>query len=226
MSLCQFFHPSCQLLASTWLIASRSSLPMALTASAATANGLNDALQSFQGVLTVDQRRQLGEIQSVPDADAVLIFTAELDAQNAKRKGRSVATRLYTFLQCARDFSAVVDTFVQSNPEIAALVWGSVKLTMLVGSRKAAPSMVPLSVSSQRPSRLPPTSSHTTKRLLSYFWTWDVIALASPSTKHCTQPRSGSKGLFAGSTPPSSVSASMSWKPSNVHVRHTQHIRP
>ena len=110
---------------------------MALTASAATANGLNDALQSFQGVLTVDQRRQLQEIQSVPDADAVLIFTAELDAQNAKRKGRSVATRLYTFLQCARDFSAVVDTFIQSNPQIAALVWGSVKLTMLVGFRKA-----------------------------------------------------------------------------------------
>ncbi|MBE3046758.1 hypothetical protein IMZ48_30360 [Candidatus Bathyarchaeota archaeon] len=110
---------------------------MALIVSAATARGLDDALKSFQGILTVDQRRQLKDIQSVPDADAVLVFTAQLDAQNAKRKGRSIATRLYTFLQCARDFSAVVDTFVQSNPQIAALVWGSVKLTMLVGFRKA-----------------------------------------------------------------------------------------
>lgn len=105
---------------------------MALTRGAATAQELSSALQSFQSVLSDNQRRELQAIQTVPDADAVLIFTAELDAQNAKRKGRSIATRLYTFLQCARDFSGVVDTFVQSHPEIAALVWGSVKLTILV----------------------------------------------------------------------------------------------
>ena len=105
---------------------------MALTRGAATAQELSSALQSFQSVLSDEQRRELQAIQTVPDADAVLIFTAELDAQNAKRKGRSIATRLYTFLQCTRDFSAAVDTFVQSHPEIAALVWGSVKLTILV----------------------------------------------------------------------------------------------
>jgi hypothetical protein len=35
-------------------------------------------------------------------------------------------------LQSIRDYSAIIDTFVSSNPVIAALVWGSVKLTMLV----------------------------------------------------------------------------------------------
>ena len=109
---------------------------MALIRGAATTQELSSALQSFQSVLSDEQRRELQAIQTVPDADAVLIFTAQLDAQNARRKdgrkGRSIATRLYTFLQCARDFSGVVDTFVQSHPEIAALVWGSVKLTILV----------------------------------------------------------------------------------------------
>ncbi|SPO05181.1 uncharacterized protein DNG_07867 [Cephalotrichum gorgonifer] len=105
---------------------------MALATSLTTVQGFNGALREFQTVLTVDQRRQLQEIKTVPDTDTVLVFTAQLDAQNAKRKGRSVATRLPTFLQCARGFSAVVDTFVSSHPEIAALVWGRIKLTMLI----------------------------------------------------------------------------------------------
>ena len=38
-------------------------------------------------------------------------------------------------LQSIQQFSSVVDTFVQANSGIAALVWGSVKFTMLVSSR-------------------------------------------------------------------------------------------
>lgn len=119
---------------------------MALVTSATTVQGLDDAVRGFQTILTDDQRRQLQSIKTVPDTDAVLVFTAQLDAQNTKRKGRSIATRLYTFLQCSRDFSAVLDTFVSSNPQIAALVWGSIKLTMLVRSRKTTPPCPFLSV--------------------------------------------------------------------------------
>jgi hypothetical protein len=61
----------------------------------------------------------------------VLVLTAQLD-RSQDRRGRSIGTRLHSVLQCVRDFSAIIDTFVSSNPTIAALVWGSVKLTIQV----------------------------------------------------------------------------------------------
>ncbi|KAH7131338.1 hypothetical protein EDB81DRAFT_845847 [Dactylonectria macrodidyma] len=61
---------------------------------------LQTAIDDFIGILTVDQRRELQDVKVIPNADAVLVFTAQLDAKT----------------------------------KIAALVWGSVRLTMLVVS--------------------------------------------------------------------------------------------
>lgn len=91
---------------------------------------LQVALQEFNSILTDEQRNELHRAGPVPDADSVLVFTAQLDDIN--RKGRSVATRLHTVLLSVQNFCSVVDTFVSSHPEIAALVWGSVKITMQV----------------------------------------------------------------------------------------------
>ncbi len=93
---------------------------------------LEEAILEFQDALTLDQKKQLQVIKAVPDAAAVIAFSAELDRTNAKRQKSGVATRLYTLLQSVQQFSNIVDTFVSSHPKIAALVWGSVKLTMLV----------------------------------------------------------------------------------------------
>ncbi|KAF5247561.1 hypothetical protein FANTH_6312 [Fusarium anthophilum] len=98
-----------------------------------TDDGLERALQAFRSVLTEGQRKDLDAIKDVPDTNAVLTFTAELDAKRRTIKGQSIASRLYSILQCVRDFSSVVETFVSSNPQIAALVWGSMKLTMMEG---------------------------------------------------------------------------------------------
>lgn len=106
------------------------------TASDDSQAALNSALKDFQGILTEEERRKLGNIGGVPGADAVMIFTAQLDRANQSRKGRSIASRLYSVLQSVQAFSSVVETFVSSHPEIAALVWGSVKLTMLVRPSK------------------------------------------------------------------------------------------
>ena len=97
------------------------------------AKQLAEAVDDFQTILTEDQRTALKKIKSIPDADAVLVFTAELDASQQHRR-RSIATRLHSVLASVQQFSAVIDTFVSSNPEIAALVWGSVKLTIQVRS--------------------------------------------------------------------------------------------
>jgi hypothetical protein len=95
---------------------------------------LEDAVKDFQGILTDEQRRKLDRVGAIEGADSVMIFTAQLDAENQLRKGRGVASRLYSVLQSVQTFSTVVDTFVSSRPEIAALVWGGIKLTLLVGA--------------------------------------------------------------------------------------------
>jgi hypothetical protein len=108
---------------------------------------LNDAIDDFKRILTEDQRTTLQNIQAIPDADAVLVFTAQLDSSQ-HRRGRSIATRLHPVLQSVREFSAVIDTFVSSNPEVAALIWGSVKLTRISLSTFCR---VPGPVSKRRP---------------------------------------------------------------------------
>ncbi|QYS96801.1 Pfs domain-containing protein [Trichoderma simmonsii] len=93
---------------------------------------LRDSIFDFQRVLTDDQRRKLQQTKIIPDAIAVLVFTAELDSLNRNRKGRSIASRLHSVLQSVRDFSAAVEAVDSTHLEFASTLWGSVKLTMLV----------------------------------------------------------------------------------------------
>jgi hypothetical protein len=101
-------------------------------ATISSSNSLQSAISEFRNVLSDHQKDQLDKIKAVPDAASVIVFTAELDAKDLNRRGRSTATRLYSILGSIQQFSSVVDTFVSSNPNISALVWGSVQLTMLV----------------------------------------------------------------------------------------------
>lgn len=99
---------------------------------------LQNAINSFRTVLTPEQLAEFECIQSVPDTDAVLVFTAELDLRRQNQRGKSIASRLFPVLQAVHSFTSVIDTFVSSNPTIAALVWGSVKMTMTVSVRLMA----------------------------------------------------------------------------------------
>ncbi|KAF5606336.1 NACHT domain protein [Fusarium subglutinans] len=93
---------------------------------------LQNAIDSFRTVLTPEQLAEFENIQSIPDTDAVLVFTAELDLRRQNQRGKSIASRLFPVLQAVHSFTSVIDTFVSSNPTIAALVWGSVKMTMTI----------------------------------------------------------------------------------------------
>ncbi|KAK4064438.1 hypothetical protein Trihar35433_7955 [Trichoderma harzianum] len=93
---------------------------------------LRDSILDFQSVLAYGQQRELQSIKMVPDASAVLVFTAELDSLNRDRKGCSIASRLHSVLQSVRDFSAAVEAVDSTHQGIASILWGSVKLTMLV----------------------------------------------------------------------------------------------
>ncbi|KAH6949487.1 hypothetical protein DER45DRAFT_544857 [Fusarium avenaceum] len=92
---------------------------------------LQNAISSFRTVLMPEQLVEFDSIQSVPDTDAVLVFTAELDLRRRSQKGKSIASRLFPVFQAVHSFTAVINTSISSNPTIAALFWGSVKLTMM-----------------------------------------------------------------------------------------------
>ncbi|KAG9854168.1 hypothetical protein KCU77_g6309, partial [Aureobasidium melanogenum] len=117
------------------LLRSRSRSPIPPTAATAiSTNALSDAIKSFQNCLEPDQKARLEAIKAVPDAHAVAQFTYQLDQENAKRKSRCVAARISPLLDSVQQFSGIVETFVSSNPHIAALVWGSVKLVLQIAS--------------------------------------------------------------------------------------------
>jgi len=73
-----------------------------------------------------------------PETNAVLLFTAQVDQANASRRSRCVASRIHGFLGYVLQFSGVVDTFVSSNPATAALVWGGIRVFILVSLKTFA----------------------------------------------------------------------------------------
>ncbi len=108
---------------------------VALHTDGSVTKALEIALSNFSSILTDDERKELQQIKGVPDASAALLFTAKLDASKSTRRGKSIGSRAFSMLHSIQQFSAIVGTFVSSHPEIAALVWGSVKLTLLVSHR-------------------------------------------------------------------------------------------
>lgn len=99
---------------------------------------LEQALNEFEKNLSDTLKSQYRNSTSKPDISSVIAFIAQIDANNVNRTRRCVAPRLHTFLERVQQFSAVVDSYVQSKPDLAALVWGSVKLTMLAASNIAS----------------------------------------------------------------------------------------
>jgi hypothetical protein len=93
---------------------------------------LATAVRQFQARLEPTQNARLLARSSKPDATSILAFTAEVDSINAHRRSRCVSSRLFGALQSVQDFTTIADTFVSAHPEIAALVWGCVKFTILV----------------------------------------------------------------------------------------------
>ena len=81
---------------------------------------LGKALQDFEESLPASQKLDLLRLKTLPDAAAVVTSTAEVDRQNAKRKGRCFASRLFGVSQFVQQFTSIVDAFVQAHPEVAA----------------------------------------------------------------------------------------------------------
>ncbi|KAH7227560.1 hypothetical protein BKA60DRAFT_123301 [Fusarium oxysporum] len=100
--------------------------------SAAPVRELERTVAGFQAILTDEDRKKLQQLKATShDSQSIITFTAELDLLDKSRRGKSVASRLASFLQTIEQFTPIVDTYIQSNPDIAGIIWGSIKLTFL-----------------------------------------------------------------------------------------------
>ncbi|KAI4231759.1 MAG: hypothetical protein LQ349_005400, partial [Xanthoria aureola] len=82
---------------------------------------LDQALVDYEKVLSDDERVQL-RAEGAPDTMAAVAFTALIDKECSKGRRQCMGPRLITFLESVQQFSGVIDTFVSSHPEFAALI--------------------------------------------------------------------------------------------------------
>ena len=106
-------------------------LVIANPAISSTGNTLVEALDDYETILSDEDKIQLHS-QGAPDVMAALNLATTIDAKNTSHRRQCMGPRLITFLESVQQFSSIVDTFVSSHPDIAALVWGGLKLTLLV----------------------------------------------------------------------------------------------
>lgn len=89
------------------------------------------ALNEFKEQLTAKEKNEL-VCSPKPTELSVLELTRQIDETESRRGFRKMSWRFSNFIQCIHQFTSVVDTFVSSKPETAALVWGSVKFAIVV----------------------------------------------------------------------------------------------
>lgn len=90
------------------------------------------ALNNFQRSLSLDQQKEFDSAIGVtPTPDDLLLLTNEINKKKSSRRSRVLADRLRVVLESVQQYSTIIDTFVQAS-QIAALIWGSVKLVVRV----------------------------------------------------------------------------------------------
>lgn len=84
-------------------------------------------------MLSPEQATQLASFSSSPPTpDDVVQFTEQITEANKTRKSDIFAERIRVFLYSVQQYSSIIHICAGSNPT-AALVWGGVKLVLLVG---------------------------------------------------------------------------------------------
>ncbi|EGX52000.1 hypothetical protein AOL_s00043g734 [Orbilia oligospora ATCC 24927] len=97
---------------------------------------LEKSIENFKLSLKPEDHHTLKNYPD-PSAEDVADFVKNLDAklqQKQKRRKTLQSSSFTTFIRAMQQFSGIIDTCVQSNPEIAALVWGGMKFVLLAFS--------------------------------------------------------------------------------------------
>lgn len=67
-----------------------------------------------------------------PNAQSIIDLTSAIDGKGKKRRLRRWASSFVPFLESVQRYSLAVEVIISSNPRIAALVWGSLKIVIIV----------------------------------------------------------------------------------------------
>lgn len=96
---------------------------------------LDEALKNYEHSLSDDEKRRF-RAQETPSVlaaiDLTRLINSDSQSPNKQLLNPKHAAGLAVFLQSVQQFCGVVDTFVSSRPDVAALVWGGVKLSLQV----------------------------------------------------------------------------------------------
>jgi hypothetical protein len=87
----------------------------------------NKARAFHNARLTARERKHITEVTSLEE---LIGKASKLNAKYRKSKLALFLERINPFLAQLRSFSRIINTLIQSHPEIAALVWGSVSLIL------------------------------------------------------------------------------------------------
>lgn len=91
---------------------------------------LQCAIQNFHRNLSPDEISKFSA--TPPGPQSILNLTSEVDGKGKKRRLRRWASNFEPFLESIHRYSQAADVLVSSNPQIAALVWGSVRVVIIV----------------------------------------------------------------------------------------------
>ncbi|KAK6544064.1 hypothetical protein TWF694_000776 [Orbilia ellipsospora] len=94
---------------------------------------LEKAISDFKSSLKPEDEQSLSRIPN-PNAEDVVKLVTDIDFKlQTKQKRRKLQDSAFMdFIKSIQQFSSIVDVTVQSNPEIASLVWGGIKFVLII----------------------------------------------------------------------------------------------
>ncbi|KAI5458921.1 hypothetical protein BGZ63DRAFT_361273 [Mariannaea sp. PMI_226] len=102
-----------------------------MAGSTVVADAFESAKKDFHLKFPDDPNYDFSKFSSIND-----VYNATDQIQNKQATTRTLRNlaKIQPFLECLSGYSAVIDTFVQVKPEILALIWGPIRLMLLISS--------------------------------------------------------------------------------------------
>lgn len=127
-------HVNCvgaAIIGNTYALFQHAVLGKPLTSSSSTPqHRLQQALEGFYRILTPEEFSKFSGTS--PGVGSILDLTSEVNGRGKERTLRRWASYFEPFLEAIQLYSGAIETFVSSNPRVAALVWGSAKIVIIV----------------------------------------------------------------------------------------------
>lgn len=93
-------------------------------------HSLQQAIEKFHLILSPEEISKLST--APPGPQSILNLTVDVNGKANKQRLRRWASCFEPFLKSIERYSQAVDVFVSYNPQIAALLWGSVRFVIIV----------------------------------------------------------------------------------------------